>query len=135
MLPCKSIAGNRPRALQIAMNPINIDIDLDGRRPAEPRSPRAKLLTLAAFPSLQPASVEDAIARLLVAIGSGFAVVGLTRLLPPSPPVWALLALLGAIALAVVLLVVKFGHRSEQAALAVYGALGSVASLIAVFVG
>lgn len=111
-------------------SPINID--LDGRRPAEPR---AKLLTLAAFPSLQPASVADAIARLLFAIGSGLGLVGAVALLPPSPPVWALLALLVAIALAVVVLVVKFGHRSEQAALAVYGVMGAIASLIAVFVG
>ena len=115
--------------------PVNIDIDLNGRQPTEPRSPRAKLLTLSAFPSLQPASVEDAIARLLVSIGSGFALVGLASLLPPSPPVWALLALLVAIALAAVLLVAQFGHRSEQAALAAYGAIGAVASLIAVFVG
>ena len=118
------------------MQPVNIDIDLHGRsQPTEPRNPRAKLLTLAAFPSLQPASVEDAIARLLVAIGSGFGVVGAVSLLPPSPPVWALLALGSAIALAVIVLVAKFGHRSEQAALAVYGAMGAVASLIAVFVG
>lgn len=118
------------------MQPVNIDIDLHGRsQPTEPRSPRAKLLTLAAFPSLQPQSIEDAIGRLLVSLGSGFVLVGITRLLPDSPPVWALLALVSAIALAVVLLVSKFGHRSEQAALAVYGALGAVASLIAVFVG
>lgn len=117
------------------MQPVNIDIDLNGRQPAEPRNPRAKLLTLAAFPSLQPASVEDAIARLLVAIGSGFGLVGAVSLLPPSPPVWALLALGCAIALAVIVLVAQFGHRSEQAALAVYGAMGAVASLIAVFVG
>lgn len=135
MLPWKPIARNRARSLQIAMNPINIDIDLDGRRPAEPRNPRAKLLTLAAFPSLQPASVADAIARLLFAIGSGLGLVGAVNLMPPTPPTWALLALGSAIALAVVVLVVKFGHRSEQAALAVYGAMGSLAALIAVFVG
>lgn len=117
------------------MSNIDIDLNLSGRHPTEPRQPRAKLLTLAAFPSLQPASVADAIARLLVAIGSGLGVVGAVLLVPPSPPVWALLALLVAIALAVVLLVVNFGHRSEQAALAVYGAMGAVASLIAVFVG
>ena len=117
------------------MQPVNIDIDLHGRQPTEPRSPRAKLLTLAAFPSLQPASVEDVIGRLQVAIGFGFGLVGAVSLLPDSPPVWALLALLVSIALAVVVLVAKFGHRSEQAALAVYGAMGAVASLIAVFVG
>ena len=117
------------------VNPVNIDIDLHGRQPTEPRSPRAKLLTLAAFPSLQPASVEDAIGRLLVSIGSGFGLVGAVSLLPDSPPVWALLALGSAIALAAVLLVAQFGHRSEQAALAVYGAMGAVSALIAVFVG
>lgn len=118
------------------MQPVNIDIDLHGRsHPTEPRNPRAKLLTLAAFPSLQPASVADAIGRLLFAIGSGFGLVGAVSLMPPTPPTWALLALLVAIALTVVVLVAKFGHRSEQAALTVYGAMGAVSALIAVFVG
>lgn len=122
--------------LPIYMNPTDLDLHIHtGPQRTAPMQPRSLLASPAALTAcLQPASIEDAIARALIAVGGGVATGAIARCMAWGPEAIAL-ALLLALAL-----VMGFGflHRCDRRlalGMGAYALLGAIGSLLAIGFG
>ena len=117
-------------------SPINIDIDLPGRNPQQPARPnQPRLLTIAALPSLVPQSASDLVARVLVSVSAGQALVSAWVILPHSLALVSAFGLAAIALLVLVAIVIRFGASQEQASMVVWFGLALVSAVLAAATG